>query len=52
MFFFKPASMPTAEDALPGRPDPIVSPGIHTVLGHPLAGPYPEGSEIAEFALG
>jgi peptide-methionine (S)-S-oxide reductase len=52
MFFFKPASMPTAQDALPGRPDPIVSPGIHTVLGHPLAGPYPEGSEIAEFALG
>ena len=44
--------MPTAQDALPGRPDPIVSPGIHTVLGHPLAGPYPEGSEIAEFALG
>jgi peptide-methionine (S)-S-oxide reductase len=44
--------MPTAQDALPGRPDPIVSPGIHTVLGHPLAGPYPEGSEFAEFALG
>jgi peptide-methionine (S)-S-oxide reductase len=44
--------MPTAQDALPGRPDPIVSPGIHTVLGHPLAGPYPEGTEIAEFALG
>ncbi len=44
--------LPTAEQALPGRPQPIVSPGDHYVLGTALAGPYPEGSEIAEFALG
>jgi peptide-methionine (S)-S-oxide reductase len=44
--------MPSPEKALPGRPDPIVEPGLHTVLGHPLAGPYPDGTEIAEFALG
>ena len=52
MFFSRPAAMPTAKDALPGRSEPIARPGLHTVLGHPLAGPYPDGTEIAEFALG
>jgi peptide-methionine (S)-S-oxide reductase len=40
------------EDALPGRPAPMPVPGEHAVLHTPLAGPYPEGTEIAEFALG
>ena len=44
--------MPTTEQALPGRPEPILRPGLHRILGHALAGPYPEGAEIAEFALG
>jgi peptide-methionine (S)-S-oxide reductase len=44
--------MPTAADALPGRSTPILEPGNHTVLGTPIAGPYPEGFQIAEFALG
>ncbi len=44
--------MPTAEQALPGRSQPIVRPGRHTVLGTPLAPPYPEGSQVADFALG
>jgi peptide-methionine (S)-S-oxide reductase len=44
--------MPTPEQALPGRSQPIVSPGRHTVLGTPLAPPYPEGSQVADFALG
>ena len=44
--------MPTASDALPGRPTPIMQPGTHTVLGTPIAGPYPDGFQIAEFALG
>jgi peptide-methionine (S)-S-oxide reductase len=44
--------LPTPERALPGRAQPIVSPGRHTVLGAPMAPPYPEGSEVAEFALG
>jgi peptide-methionine (S)-S-oxide reductase len=50
--FLRPATMPTARDALPGRPDPIATPRLHTVLGTPIAGPYPEGSQIAEFGLG
>ena len=44
--------MPTREQALPGRSQPIVRPGRHTVLGTPLAPPYPEGSQVADFALG
>ena len=40
------------EDALPGRSAPMPLPGEHAVLHTPLAGPYPEGTEIAEFALG
>jgi len=51
-FFSKPAAMPTPADALPGRPEPIVEPGLHRILGTPIAGPYPNGFEIAEFALG
>jgi peptide-methionine (S)-S-oxide reductase len=45
--------LPTAEQALRGRPEPSFSvPGPHTVLGTPLLGPYPEGLEIADFGLG
>jgi peptide-methionine (S)-S-oxide reductase len=40
------------QDALPGRSAPVQAPGEHAVLHTPLAGPYPEGTEIAEFALG
>jgi peptide-methionine (S)-S-oxide reductase len=50
--FSKPDKLPSAADALPGRPEPILTPGLHTVLGTPIAGPYPDGFEVAEFALG
>jgi len=42
-----------AEDqALRGRPDQMRVPAKHEVLGTPLLPPYPEGSEVADFALG
>ena len=44
--------MPEPREALRGRPDPIPTAQIHHVNGAPLAPPYPDGSEIAEFALG
>ncbi|GAA2494021.1 peptide-methionine (S)-S-oxide reductase MsrA [Streptomyces thermolineatus] len=45
--------VPTAEEALPGRDEPAFTlPERHTVLGNPLAGPYPEGLETADFGLG
>jgi len=44
--------MITANEALPGRSQPMRVPAVHEVLGTPLLPPYPDGSEIAEFALG
>ncbi|MEU0634107.1 peptide-methionine (S)-S-oxide reductase MsrA [Streptomyces sp. NPDC005989] len=45
--------LPTPEEALKGRPTPeFTVPTHHTVLGNPLVGPYPEGLEVADFALG
>ncbi|MFB6813596.1 peptide-methionine (S)-S-oxide reductase MsrA [Streptomyces sp. NPDC056347] len=45
--------LPTREEALKGRPVPeFAVPSRHTVLGNPLLGPYPEGLEVADFALG
>jgi peptide-methionine (S)-S-oxide reductase len=48
----KPQSLPSPADALPGRPDPILVPGRHTVLGTPIAGPWPDGTQTAVFGLG
>jgi peptide-methionine (S)-S-oxide reductase len=44
--------MVSPEKALPGRDVPMPVPARHEVLGTPLTPPYPEGSEIADFALG
>src|SRR5215467_1582016 len=44
--------LPAPEEALPGRTVSMQVASRHTVLGGPLAPPYPEGTEIAEFALG
>jgi peptide-methionine (S)-S-oxide reductase len=53
MFSFgKPKTLPRPEEALPGRSEPILEPGRHVVLGTPIAGPYPDGLQVAEFALG
>jgi peptide-methionine (S)-S-oxide reductase len=45
--------MVTPEDALPGRSErPFEVPKTHAVLGTPLEPPFPEGIEVAYFALG
>src|SRR5438094_724265 len=44
--------LPAPEEALPGRAEPMRVPPRHTVLGTPLAAPFPEGSERAIFGLG
>jgi peptide-methionine (S)-S-oxide reductase len=51
-FLAKPAAMPTSETALPGRAEPIVALRPHHVTGRTLTPPYPEGLDVAEFALG
>ena len=54
MLFVNPRKqrMPSAEEALPGRARPMAVPESHFVNGARLTPPYPEGSEIATFALG
>src|SRR5882757_11183974 len=52
MFGFKKSTLPTREQALPGRPTAIRTVAEHFVNHHPLKGPYPEGTEKAIFGLG
>ncbi len=51
-FMRKSVDMPDQATALPGRSHPIATARTHFVSGRPLAGPYPDGSETAYFALG
>jgi len=44
--------LPSREDALPGRAEKMPVPARHTVLGTPLAPPFPPGTETALFGLG
>ena len=50
--FGKKLRLPTPDEALPGRPAPVELPGRHFVSGRPIVPPFPEGSEVADFALG
>jgi peptide-methionine (S)-S-oxide reductase len=53
MFFSrKPATIPDAAHALPGRPEPIPTAETHFVNGRPLKGPYPEGLARAMVGMG
>ena len=52
VFGFPKSRMISAEEALPGRPEPMPVPERHEVLGTPLRPPYPEGTSVAEFAMG
>jgi len=46
------STMPSAEDALPGRDTPILTPGDHAVLGTPMAPPFPADTETIVLGLG
>ncbi len=53
MFSFRKSPvMPTAANALPGRPKPIPTSERHFISDRPLKEPYPEGMEVACFGLG
>jgi peptide-methionine (S)-S-oxide reductase len=45
-------NVPTPDQALPGRDQPMPVPDVHHVNGHPLRPPFPEGLETAMFAMG
>jgi peptide-methionine (S)-S-oxide reductase len=54
MFTLKrtPSSLPTPDQALPGRANPIPTASSHFVSGAALKGPYPQGATKAMFGLG
>jgi len=53
MLFRKKGEMVDEADALAGRTDQAMPvPATHTVLGHPLQGPWPDGYKTAVFGLG
>jgi peptide-methionine (S)-S-oxide reductase len=49
---YKKLDLPTPDQALPGRSNPLPVADRHTVLGTPLTGPGPAGSQVAVFAMG
>ena len=52
MLFRKSPEMPAREAALRGRDVAIPTAERHFVNGRPLKGPYPEGIQLAQFAMG
>lgn len=50
--FGKKSSLPTPDQALPGRAEKMPVPEKHFVNGHPLKPPFPAGMETAIFGLG
>ncbi len=51
--FGKKTQMPTRDDALSGRPERTYSVNpTHVVLGTPLEGPWPEGSQVLYLGMG
>ena len=46
------ARMPSAEQALPGRSEPMETSSVHTVLGTPIKPPFPEGMQQLIIGMG
>jgi len=51
-FFSHKLTIPTPDQALPGRPERMRVPKSHLVNSAPLEPPFPEGTELALFGLG
>ena len=52
LFFREKTKMIDTERALPGRPEKMVVPARHEVLGTPLEPPFPEGIETLVVGMG
>ena len=52
LFTRKATTLPSPEEALPGRDEPISVRAPHLVLGTPLVPPFPETTEQAIFGMG
>jgi peptide-methionine (S)-S-oxide reductase len=52
LFSRRPLTLPTADEALPGRTTPVRIAARHAVLDAPLDGPFPAHAQTAVFGLG
>ena len=52
LFTRKSTTLPSPEEALPGRDEPISVRAPHLVLGTPLVPPFPETTQQAIFGMG
>ena len=52
MFSHRKLQIPSPEEALPGRETPLRVSRAHFVNGNPIAPPFPEGLELADFGMG
>lgn len=52
MFFKRSPEMISIDDALPGRDEAMPVASEHIVLGTPMVGPFPEGMEQIQLAMG
>jgi peptide-methionine (S)-S-oxide reductase len=52
MLLRKDGRMPSPEEALPGRDEPMRVPEAHFVSGAPLVPPFPAGMQLALFGMG
>jgi peptide-methionine (S)-S-oxide reductase len=52
MWFLHAPRLIAPHEALPGRAEPIPLPDRHYILGVPLAGPFPTGTETVLFGMG
>jgi len=52
LWLHKKTTLPTPEEALPGRDERMPVPSRHFVLDAPLEPPFPDGMELALFGMG
>jgi peptide-methionine (S)-S-oxide reductase len=52
MGLFAKLSVPSPEEALPGRSRPMPVPELHHVNGNRIVPPFPQGMELATFGMG
>lgn len=52
LFGHKATSIPSPEESLPGRDQPLAVSGVHAVNGRAMFDGYPEGTQVALFGMG
>jgi peptide-methionine (S)-S-oxide reductase len=50
--WFQKSKVPTSDMALPGRDEAVAISGVHFVNGNSIVPPFPDGTQLAYFAMG